>query len=246
MTMTLTRRPPDRPTVPLRTALERLMGDWPLAQFDARLTELGPPLDVRETDDAYIVEIDLPGVDPKDTEVLIEGRTLTVRGQFSDEKVEERGNYLVRERRQGQFMRAVALPGMVEIDQIRSHAENGRLTIKLPKATQNRARRIEIDAGSGNGRQSSARQPGDRQVTSSQPTSKASGSGTTASSQTSTRHTAPPSKSPTPPAGGFCQQPHAGRVPGFCRGRDRRPGWPVGPSRAASRDPLGPICSWSR
>jgi len=154
--MTLTRRPPDRP-VPLRTALERLMGDWPLAQFDPGMTELGPPLDVRETDDAYLVEIDLPGVDPKDTEVLIEGRTLTVRGRFAEAEEEERGNYLVRERRQGQFMRAVALPGMVEVDQVTSNAEKGRLTITLPKATQNRARRIQVGSQSS---QSTARAGG--------------------------------------------------------------------------------------
>jgi len=183
--MTLTRRAPDRPAVPLRTALERLMGDWPLAQFEPGFAELAPPLDIRETDDAYVVEIDLPGIDPKDTEVLIEGRTLTIRGRFAEAKEEERGNYLVRERRQGQFMRAVALPGMVEVDQVTSHAENGRLTISLPKASQNRARRIEINAGGGNGRQSGARQVDARQTRSGQ-----GASNPTSSMQTSTSPTA--------------------------------------------------------
>jgi HSP20 family protein len=149
--MTLTRRPTERRTVPLRTALERLTNDWPFLQVDGGLTELAPPLDVRETADAYIVEIDLPGIDPKDTEVLVEGRTLSIRGRFSEETEEKEGNYLLRERRQGQFMRAVALPGMVEVDKVSSKFDNGQLTVTLPKASQNRARRIEISPG-GNGR----------------------------------------------------------------------------------------------
>ena len=137
--MTLIRRPLDRSTIPLRSALERLIGDWPLVE--GGFTELAPPIDVRETDDAYIVEADLPGIDPNQVEVTIEGRTLTVRGSFTDESERQEGNYLLRERRQGQFMRAIALPAMVDADQVSSSYENGKLTITLPKASQNRARR---------------------------------------------------------------------------------------------------------
>jgi HSP20 family protein len=152
--MTLVRRPLDRNQIPFRNAMERLL-DWPLGSMQAGFTEVAPPLDVRETDDAYIVEVELPGVDPKDTEVSIEGRTVTVRGQFAEEQEKQEGNFLLRERRRGQFMRAVALPGMVEVDKATSRYENGELTITLPKATQNRARRLEIQ--SGNGRSGDAR-----------------------------------------------------------------------------------------
>jgi HSP20 family protein len=112
-------------------------------------TEIAPPLDVRETDDAYIVEVELPGVDPKETEVSIEGRTVTIRGQFAEEQEQQEGSFLLRERRRGQFMRAVALPGMVEVDKATSRYENGELVITLPKAAQNRARRVEITSGNG-------------------------------------------------------------------------------------------------
>jgi len=155
--MTLVRRPLDRNQIPFRNAMERLLGDWPLGSMQGGFTEVAPPLDVRETDDAYIVEVELPGVDPKDTEVSIEGRTVTVRGQFAEEQEKQEGNFLLRERRRGQFMRAVALPGMVEVEKATSQYENGELTITLPKATQNRARRVEITSGnsrSGNGRKS--------------------------------------------------------------------------------------------
>ena len=156
--MTLVRRPLDSNQIPLRSAMERLLGDWPLGSMPDGFTEVAPPLDVRETDDAYIVEVELPGVDPKDTEVSIEGRTVTVRGKFAEVQEKQEGNFLLRERRRGQFMRAVALPGMVDVDKATSRYENGELTITLPKAAQNRARRVEIT--SGNGRSGSARQSG--------------------------------------------------------------------------------------
>ena len=147
--MTLVRRPLDRNQIPFRNAMERLLSDWPLAQMPGGFTELAPPLDVRETDDAYIVEMELPGVNPEETEVSIEGRTVTVRGQFAQEDEKQEGNFLLRERRRGQFMRAVALPGMVEVDKATSRYENGELIITLPKAAQNRARRVEIESGNG-------------------------------------------------------------------------------------------------
>lgn len=170
--MTMTRRPIDRPAQ-YRNAIERLLGEWPLVPMQ-ELTEIAPPLDVRETDDAWIVELDLPGQDPDDIEVLIEGRTLTVRGRTQEEAERREGEYLLRERRRGQFVRALTLPGMVEVDKVTSRVENGELIINLPKAAQNRARRIEVGGssqarpvGSGSGRpvatQSSGGNGGSRQ-----------------------------------------------------------------------------------
>jgi len=182
--MTLTRRPTNRTAIPLRTVLERLAGDWPVGQFDGGLTELAPPLDVRETNNAYVIEIDLPGVDPDGTEVLVEGRVLTVRGSFATEDEHEQGNYLVRERRQGSFMRAVALPGMVEIDQVKSKFEDGKLTITLPKASQNRARRILIGTDKPRQKQISAQQAGGTsKASSSKSSSTKSGTSPASSSQ---------------------------------------------------------------
>jgi HSP20 family protein len=148
--MTMIRRTNDRNVVPLRAAIERFM-DWPFGQFDPGLTtELAPPIDVRETNDAYVVDIDLPGIDAKNTEILVEGRTLSVKGHFSEEHEEKaEGGYLLRERRSGDFVRAIALPGMVDTEGATSTFENGLLTVTLPKAMQNRARRIEIQPGRG-------------------------------------------------------------------------------------------------
>ena len=145
--MTLIRRPQERSSLaPARTTLERLLSDWPMRSLDAGLAEMVPAIDVRDAGDAYVVEVEMPGVNPDDTEVMIEGRTLTIKGRFAEEREQDEGNVLLRERRRGQFMRAVALPGMVEVDQVTSKYEDGELIITLPKAEQNRARRVQIQA----------------------------------------------------------------------------------------------------
>ena len=151
--MTLTRRP-DRNPVQLRNALDRLFGDWSLVPVDMGFSDVMPAMDVREVDDSYVVEVDLPGVSPDDTEVMIEGRTLTIRGRYADEAEREAGNFLLRERRRGQFLRALALPGMVDVDNVTSRYENGQLIITLPKAASSRARKIQISATAGNGSKS--------------------------------------------------------------------------------------------
>jgi HSP20 family protein len=145
--MTLIRRPMERHPIPMRSAIERLLSDLPPSFTDGGFGEMAPALDVRDAGDAYVVETELPGVNPDDVEVLIEGRTLTIKGRFAEDREEDSGNYLLRERRRGQFMRAVALPGMVEVDQVKSKFEDGELTITLPKAEQNRARRVQIEGG---------------------------------------------------------------------------------------------------
>jgi HSP20 family protein len=109
-----------------------------------------PMVDMRETDDAYVVEVELPGVKPEDTEVTLDGQTLVIRGRYGDEREEEAkgGRYLVRERRSGTFARAITLPGGIDADKVTSSFNNGELTISLPKVAEAKARRIPVSAGS--------------------------------------------------------------------------------------------------
>jgi HSP20 family protein len=186
--MTLMRRAADRrPTAyrdPFRDAMESWFGGYS-DPFESWTGTAWPALDVRETDDSYIVEAELPGIRPDDTEILLDGRTLTIHGEFAEEREEpmqgaetggsmrgqqgraqgsaasrggSRNRYLMRERRRGTFVRAITLPSAVDAEQTRSQFENGELVITLPKAQQARARHIEIQGASGNGRQSGMKQ----------------------------------------------------------------------------------------
>jgi len=101
-----------------------------------------PQADVTETDDAYLVEIELPGVKKKDIDISISGRRLIVTGERKE--VERTGILRRRTRRVGQFRYEVLLPGAVDEDGVKASLEDGVLTLTVPKASSERPRRIEV------------------------------------------------------------------------------------------------------
>jgi HSP20 family protein len=111
---------------------------------------MSPSVDIRETDDAFVIEAEMPGVKPEDAEVTIDGRTLVIRGRSEDEKErnEKNGRYLMRERHSATYVRAITLPSEVDPNQVSCEFDNGELKVTVPKAAQTRARRIPISSGS--------------------------------------------------------------------------------------------------
>lgn len=117
--------------------------------FDAFLGEAfadspwTPLADVTETDDAYRVEIEVPGVDRKDLTVEVAGSELRVTGEVVEK--EKSGWLRQRTRRVGRFAYRLALPSDVDTDRITADLSNGVLTIRLPKIVEAKPRRITID-----------------------------------------------------------------------------------------------------
>src|SRR5919198_5779260 len=145
----LTRRTPERRIAPYRSTLDWFF-DEPFLNLSRWGGEGGTlPIDMRETDDSYVVEVELPGVKPEDTEVTLDGQTLVIRGHYGEEREEDGkgGRYLLRERRTGTFARAITLPGGIDADKVTSSFTNGELTITLPKVAEAKARRIPVSAG---------------------------------------------------------------------------------------------------
>ncbi len=103
-----------------------------------------PELDIEETDDAYVLHVELPGVKPDDIEIGLEEDLLTIEGtrDFYDEREAEGFRRI--ERRFGSFHRAVRLPAQVDADEVRADHEDGMLTVTVPKAPQARPHRIEV------------------------------------------------------------------------------------------------------
>ncbi|WP_410790029.1 Hsp20/alpha crystallin family protein [Kribbella sp. C-35] len=109
---------------------------------DVDLRSWRSPVDVEETDDAYLVEIDLPGV-PRDTLTLKwNDRQLTLHGEVKDR--ERIGTVHQQARRTGPFDHTITLPGAVDGDAIEATLTNGVLTIHAPKAKAAEGRRIDI------------------------------------------------------------------------------------------------------
>ena len=101
-----------------------------------------PLADVEETADAYLVEVEVPGVRREDVDIEVAGRRLWVRGE---RKEKERVGILRRqERTVGRFSCEVLLPGDVDEDGVEAHLDGGVLTVRLPKPERDRPRRIEI------------------------------------------------------------------------------------------------------
>ncbi len=109
------------------------------------------PLDVTKTGDDVVVKASLPGVKKDDVEVTIEDNVLTIRAQIaevSDEasEVQEKVGYLLKERREGSFYRAVRLPETVDAENATSAYGDGVLTITLPKQEEKKARKLAVTA----------------------------------------------------------------------------------------------------
>lgn len=101
-----------------------------------------PLADVEETEDAYLVEVDLPGVQPKDVDVEVSGRRLTVSGERKER--ERKGIVRGRTRSVGEFRYEVTLPGEIDVDGVEATMADGTLSVRLPKAAAERPRKIVV------------------------------------------------------------------------------------------------------
>jgi HSP20 family protein len=102
-----------------------------------------PPVDIEETQDSYILEMDLPGVRPEDVSIeLRDGNELRISGRYGER--ERTGQMRRQNRRTGDFEYDVILPGDVNADQVDATLEYGVLTVRMGKAQGGQARRIQV------------------------------------------------------------------------------------------------------
>src|ERR687895_2397437 len=108
-----------------------------------------PAMDVAEKADAYLINVELPGVDPEQVEINFEQNVLTVRGTKPSSFDGSNGEYRVftAERVSGEFERSVRLPDFVDSDRIEASYAHGLLRIVVPKAQAAQPRKIEIRPG---------------------------------------------------------------------------------------------------
>jgi HSP20 family protein len=101
-----------------------------------------PPADVEETEDAYLIDLDLPEVDKDDIEIEVTGRRLVVSGE---RKQKERTGVLRRQTRVvGRFRYEVTLPDQVNAEGIDASLSDGVLHLRVPKSQGAQRRRIEV------------------------------------------------------------------------------------------------------
>jgi HSP20 family protein len=103
-----------------------------------------PLVDLEETDDAYVVEAELPGVKRQDVDVELVGDELTITGEIKER--ERRGILRRQTRRTGRFDYRVTLPERVDGDKVEASLADGVLTVRVPKSERAQRRKIEIKA----------------------------------------------------------------------------------------------------
>jgi HSP20 family protein len=101
------------------------------------------PMDAYRQGNQFVVHFDLPGVDPSSIDLTVEKNVLTVRAERSWQPSDQQ-EVLVAERPQGSFSRQLFLGDSLDADQIRATYEHGVLTLSIPVAEQDKARKVEI------------------------------------------------------------------------------------------------------
>lgn len=103
-----------------------------------------PALDVYETEENIVVKATLPGIKPEEVDVTVKGDTLVIKGDTGQEDGDREEHYLLRERAQGTFHRAISLPREIESTKAAAEFQDGVLTVTLPKAERARTRKVEV------------------------------------------------------------------------------------------------------
>ena len=108
-----------------------------------------PAVDVAETDQAYEITAELPGMEEKNIEVRLANGVLSIKGEKQEEKEEKDKNYYRRERSFGSFERSFQVPDNVDADKIEASFKNGVLSVTLPKTAeaQKEAKKIDVKTG---------------------------------------------------------------------------------------------------
>lgn len=107
-----------------------------------------PVVDVRDEEDHYVVEAELPGLSEKDVKLELKDGTLSLSTAKSETKSEksDKDHWLVKERRQFQFSRSFSLPEDVNVENIEAKFRDGLLTIALPKKAESAPRIVPVKA----------------------------------------------------------------------------------------------------
>ncbi|QEG01763.1 Spore protein SP21 [Stieleria maiorica] len=111
-------------------------------------SEWQPSVDISETDQALQVKVDLPGIKPEDVEISVSEDRLTIKGERKEEaETDDKETKVHRiERRYGSFYRSIALPPGTKAEDVVAEADNGVITIHLPKGEVSKAKRVAVKA----------------------------------------------------------------------------------------------------
>lgn len=134
--------------------LRDLLSFDPFAMFQGRgrSEEMtwNPSIEVRETDDSYVFEADVPGMKPQDLDVTLTGNRLQIAGKREQtrEEGDDKSTYHTWERSYGSFCRTFNLPQHADLEHIKSELKDGVLKLVVPKQSSAKQQTKKIQVGS--------------------------------------------------------------------------------------------------
>jgi HSP20 family protein len=122
---------------------DRFFDGWPF-RVSAGKNEWAPVVDVSETAKEIVVKAEVPGMDPKEIDISVQGNLLTLRGERKQEKESNGENFHRIERVYGAFSRSVNLPAEVDTEKVEAVYKNGVLRISMPKTETSSVKKIDV------------------------------------------------------------------------------------------------------
>jgi HSP20 family protein len=117
--------------------------------FDSRIghrTAEYPPLNVAANENEVLVTAELPGVDPKDIDITVQGGSFTLKGRRKAEERKENERYHRQERSSGSFARTLELPYNLDAEKVQASLKNGVLRVVLPRAEDDKPRKVRVES----------------------------------------------------------------------------------------------------
>lgn len=122
----------------------------PLRNIGAKIADwFAPASDAASTEDAYEINMELPGVEADDIDIAVDDGQLTIRGEKRFQREEKGRTYYFSEREYGAFQRSFRLTADADAEKVAADFQNGVLTVRIPKAKprQENAKKIQIRTG---------------------------------------------------------------------------------------------------
>ena len=133
-----------QPRDPFQTLFRRLFGDTLPELYGAVESTGAPRTNISETDTAYHLSFELPGLEEKDIHVDLQDHTLTVSAERKDDRETGNARWHRVEHRYGQFSRAISLPQDAANSGIEAVYQKGVLLVTVPKAPESRPTKIQV------------------------------------------------------------------------------------------------------
>jgi len=125
-------------------SMARELLSWDPFYGGRQVTAFAPAFEVKETNEAFVLKADLPGVAESDLDIGVHNNVLTVSGSRAAEERKEGESYALYERQFGSFTRSFSLPDLADGEKIEAKLDRGVLTLTIGKKAEAKPRKIAV------------------------------------------------------------------------------------------------------